>query len=99
MASQKQDPHQGGTLSEMAPTGTTVPNDAGQQRTIPSVPRPDQRAEHFMYDNEGVAEPSTAFAGDNTTDMPRSTRDAGTTGEVITGTGDSLPADVESKRT
>ncbi|KAJ5610678.1 hypothetical protein N7510_007397 [Penicillium lagena] len=99
MPSQQQDPHQGGTLSEMAATGTTIPNDAGQQRTIPSVPRPDQRAEHFLYDNEGVAKPSTAFAVDNPTDLPRSTRDIGMTGDVITGTGDSLPAEVESKRT
>jgi hypothetical protein len=65
MSSQQQDPHQGGTLSEMAAKGTTIPNDAGQQRTIPSAPRPEQRTEHFMYDNEGVAEPSTAFAVDN----------------------------------
>ncbi|CAG8121434.1 unnamed protein product [Penicillium salamii] len=93
----RQDPHQGGSLSEMATTGTTIPNDAGKMNTIPSVPRPDQRAEHFGFDNAGIAEPSTAMAADNATDLPRSTRDIGQTGEVITGTGNSMPAGVESK--
>ncbi|KAJ5156444.1 hypothetical protein N7492_009247 [Penicillium capsulatum] len=98
MVRQEQDPHQGGTLSEMAPTGTTIPNDAGKMRTIPSVPRPDQRAESDLFDNEGLAEPSTAMAADNATDLPRSTRDVGQTGEVVTGTGNSIPASIESKR-
>ncbi|CAG8131304.1 unnamed protein product [Penicillium salamii] len=93
----RQDPHQGGSLSEMAATGTTIPNDAGKMNTIPSVPRPDQRAEHFGFDNAGIAEPSTVMAADNATDLPRSTRDIGQTGEVITGTGNSMPAGVESK--
>jgi hypothetical protein len=92
-----QDPHQGGSLSEMAASGTQIPNDAGKMNTIPSVPRPDQRSEHFGFDNAGVAEPSTAKAADNDTNMPRSTQDVGQTGEVITGTGNSLPAGVESK--
>lgn len=82
----------------MAVSGTTIPNDAGKQRTIPSVPRPDQRAEHFLYDNEGIAEPNLATAADNATDLPRSTRDVGQTGEVMSGTGDSIPASIESKR-
>lgn len=94
----QQDPHQGGTLSEMAPEGTTIPNDAGKTNTIPSVPRPDQRSEHHLYNNEGLAEPSTVMAADNATDLPRSTRDRGQTGEVITGTGGTMPAAVESKR-
>lgn len=98
MVSQEQDPHQGGSLSEMAQTGTSIPNDAGKMRTIPSVPRPDQRAEHFDFDNEGVAEPTTAAAADNAVDIPRSTRDVSMTGEVMTATGDSMPAGVESKR-
>lgn len=75
-----------------------MPNDAGKMRTIPSVARPDQRAEHIEFDNEGVAEPTTAAAADNAVDMPRSTRDVGMTGEVMTGTGDTMPAQVESKR-
>ncbi|OQD70591.1 hypothetical protein PENDEC_c022G04534 [Penicillium decumbens] len=94
----QQDAHQGGSLSEMAANGTTIPNDAGKMNTIPSVPRPDQRAEHFGFDNEGLAEPSTAFAADNATDLPRSTRDVGQTGEVITGTGNTIHASAESKR-
>ncbi|KAI9931211.1 hypothetical protein ASPWEDRAFT_22929 [Aspergillus wentii DTO 134E9] len=92
------DPHQGGTLSEMA-TGTTMPNDAGIQRTIPSVPRPDQKSEDPQFDNQGLAEPTSAFAADNATDLPRSTRDMGATGEVLSGTGNSIPAESESKRT
>lgn len=98
MVRQEQDPHQGGSLSEWATTGTKIPNDAGKMRTIPSVPRPDQRAEHDFFDNEGIAEPSTAMAADNATDLPRSTRDVGETGEVVTGTGNSIPASIESKR-
>lgn len=94
----QQDPHQGGTLAEMAPEGTKIPNDAGKMNTIPSVPRPDQRDEHPYYNNEGLAQPSTAMAADNATDLPRSTRDRGQTGEVVSGTGDSMPAAIESKR-
>ncbi|KAL2215453.1 hypothetical protein M432DRAFT_593488 [Thermoascus aurantiacus ATCC 26904] len=92
------DPHAGGKLSDMAPTGTTMPNDAGLQNTIPSVPRPDQRAEHHQFDNEGIAAPDLAMAADNAKDVPRSTRDAHASHEVITGMGDVLPAEVETKR-
>lgn len=99
MVRQSQDPHQGGSLSDFAVKGTTIPNDAGKMNTIPSVPRPDQRAEHPAYANAGLAQPSTASAADNATDLPRSTRDVGQTGEVLTGTGDTLPASIESKRT
>lgn len=93
----RQDPHQGGTLSEMAAQGTTMPNDAGMMNTIPSVPRPDQRAENFGFENEGIAKPTTATAADNTTDLPRSTRDVGEAGDVISGTGNSMPAGIEAK--
>lgn len=95
---QTEDPHQGGSLFDMAAKGTSIPNDAGKMNTIPSVPRPDQRVEHFAFDNDGLAKPSTATAADNATDMPRSTRDVGQSGEVLTGAGDSMPASVESKR-
>ncbi|KAJ5175066.1 uncharacterized protein N7482_000943 [Penicillium canariense] len=98
MSRQQQDPHQGGSISDFAVDGTTMPNDAGRMNTIPSVPRPDQRAENPAYDYEGTAQPSTAFAADNDRDLPRSTRDVGQTGEVLTGTGNTLPASVESKR-
>lgn len=93
-----QDPHEGGSIFDMASKGTTIPNDAGKMNTIPSVPRPDQRVEHFAFDNDGLAKPTTATAADNATDMPRSTRDVGQSGEVLTGAGDTLPAAVESKR-
>ncbi|EAW10417.1 uncharacterized protein ACLA_048890 [Aspergillus clavatus NRRL 1] len=82
----------------MAQHGTSIPNDAGLQNTIPSVPRPDQRAENRQFDNQGLAEPSQAFAADNATDLPRSTKEIGATGEVVTGTGDAFPATGESKR-
>ncbi|KAI9374802.1 hypothetical protein BJX61DRAFT_540406 [Aspergillus egyptiacus] len=89
-------PHRGGSLSSMAPTGTKIPNDAGLMNTIPSVPRPDQRAEDPGYDYRGLGQPSTAFAADNATDLPRSTRDMGFSGEAITGTGDTFPAQGEN---
>ncbi|KAJ5225524.1 hypothetical protein N7468_006749 [Penicillium chermesinum] len=98
MVRQSQDAHQGGSLADMAVSGTAIPNDAGKQNLIPSVPRPDQRAENPLYNNEGIAEPTLATAADNATDLPRSTRDVGQTGEVMTGTGDSVPASIESKR-
>lgn len=87
-----QDPHTGGSLSEMAAKGTSIPNDAGVQRTIPSVPRPDQRQENSQFDNQGLAEPNQAFAADNSTEVPRSTKDVGATGEVVTGTGNTIGA-------
>ncbi len=90
------DPHQGGDLSDMAAEGTSIPNDAGKQRTIPSVPRPDQISKNVPTDTLGG--PTIASAADNATDMPRSTRDLGSTGEVISGVGDQMPAQAESKR-
>ncbi|KAJ5090899.1 hypothetical protein N7532_009583 [Penicillium argentinense] len=95
---EQQNPHQGGSLFDMAAKGTSIPNDAGKMNTIPSVPRPDQRSEHFLYDNEGIAQPNPATAADNATDLPRSTRDVGQSGEVISGTGNTIPASIESKR-
>lgn len=78
----------------MAATGTSIPNDAGTQNLIPSVARPDQAApaaDVYSKDTPGAAV-------DNATDQPRGTKDIGATGEVLTGTGDQLPAQVESKR-
>ncbi|KAH8700285.1 hypothetical protein BGW36DRAFT_395411 [Talaromyces proteolyticus] len=92
------DPHRGGTLEEMAPTGTRIPNDAGLQNTILSVPRQDQWGEDHRFSYDGIAQPSVPTAADNATDMPRSTRDVGQSGEVMTGTGDSLPGEIETKR-
>ena len=75
-----------------------MPNDAGLQRLIPSLPRPDQLSQNSQYDNEGLGEPTTTLSVDNMTDLPRSTRDVGMTGEVVSGTGDSINAEIESKR-
>ncbi|KAF2459076.1 hypothetical protein BDY21DRAFT_339698 [Lineolata rhizophorae] len=85
------DPHAGGSLEEMAPSGTSIPNDAGNMRTIPSVPRPDQA------NATELGEPNMAAAADNPTDIPRQGRDTGATGGVITGTGHQMPATAETK--
>lgn len=82
----------------MAKTGTKVPSDAGKQNIIPSVPRPDQRVESDYFTKGGILKPSLPTAADNPTDIPRSTADRDTADEVITGTGDSLPPGVNSKR-
>ncbi|KAJ9245730.1 hypothetical protein DTO169E5_449 [Paecilomyces variotii] len=91
-------PHQGGSLSDFAQSGTSIPNDAGIQNTLPSVTRPDQQRHHHQFEYEGQDQPSLAMAADNPRDMPRSTRDMHASGEVTTGTGDALPAEIESKR-
>lgn len=110
------DPHQGGDLFDMAKDGTTMPNDAGKQNLIPSVPRPDQisdssndpgapdlqRAADNPTDISRVVFPPPLFHAPSLTDhsffRPQSNRDIASTGEVLTGTGDALPAQVESKR-
>lgn len=72
--------------------GTSVPNDAGRQNTVPSVPRPDQLEENSQFNNQGIAEPNSAAAADNPTDVARNATDMGGTGEVITGTGNTIGA-------
>jgi hypothetical protein len=89
----------------MAESGTRIPNDAGLQNTIPSVPRPDQKqrqqkgrgeTEEHLFEERDF--PLTAQA-DNPQDMPRSARDTGLpSGEVVSGTGDTMPDEIESKR-
>ncbi len=87
MASNNEDdPHQGGRLEDWAESGTSIPNDAGLQRTIPSVPQPDEA------DADATTSESLATAAANPTDIPRTARDTGMTGAVVTGTGDPLPA-------
>ena len=49
---------------------------------------------HNQFINAADQQGATA----NAVDMPRTVKDTGETGEVITGTGDQLPASVESKR-
>lgn len=83
---------QGGDLSDMAVSGTSIPNDAGTQRTIPSVPNPEQAS---TSTTGGLGAPDLASAADN--GRPQD-GESGATGEVITATGDQLPAGVESKR-
>lgn len=88
------DPRQGGDLSDMAAAGTTMPNDAGKQNLIPSVPRPDQMAENKAFHNGFINAADQQGATDNSVDAPRQFKDIGATGEVITGTGDAMPAQV-----
>jgi hypothetical protein len=60
------DPHQGGDLFDMAKDGTSIPNDAGKQNLIPSVPRPDQ-----ITDDNDIGGSNLAGAADNPTDIAR----------------------------
>lgn len=76
----------------MARDGTTLPNDNPTQRIIKSVPRPDQIDPSADY-----AHSNPAHAADNNFDIPRGTIDHGITGEVITGTGDSITSNIEKK--
>ncbi len=82
----------------MAVDGTKIPNDAGKQNVISSVPRPDQKSGHSEFDSAGTGFAEPQSAADNATDLPRRNQDTGVTGEVVTGTGDQLPAEVETKR-
>lgn len=66
MASQDPNP-QGGSITEMAVEGTKVPDDAGTQDTLPSVPRPDQITD--TSDNLGATD--LAGAADNAQDVSR----------------------------
>ncbi|KAJ4410889.1 hypothetical protein N0V91_001818 [Didymella pomorum] len=106
------DPHQGGRLEDMAAEGTAIPGDAGKQRLVGltpshthlcfeerltvlpilSVPRPDQKdpGPEFSHTNP-------AHAADNAFDIPRGVNDEGSTGEVISGTGDQINSNIEKK--
>ncbi|KAK7630873.1 hypothetical protein IWX49DRAFT_575367 [Phyllosticta citricarpa] len=96
MAPTQNDPFPaGGSITDMAVTGTTTPQTAGKQNTIPSVPRPDQSGEKSELNPLGAG--SQAAAVDNATDIPRNPGDTGKTGGVVTGKGDQLPASVEKK--
>ncbi|KAF1990750.1 hypothetical protein K402DRAFT_389667 [Aulographum hederae CBS 113979] len=95
-----QDPHTGGSLTDMAEHGTSIPNDAGKMNIIPSVPRPDQMSENTSsFDtHDGLGAPNLASAADNDTNMPRGPRDMGASDDVVTGTGNQMPASAETKR-
>lgn len=90
-----EDAHKGGDLYDMAAKGTQIPNDAGKMNLIPSVPRPDQLDE---FNNRDLGDAELSVAADNPIDIARTNKDIGATGEVVTGTGDQLPAGIESKR-
>ncbi|KIW47030.1 uncharacterized protein PV06_02643 [Exophiala oligosperma] len=85
----------GGDLFDMAKDGTRVPNDSAEPRIIPSKPRPDQVAS--STDPNNLGERSLHEAADNSGDIPRTTKDT-TVNDILTGTGDSLPSTVDSKR-
>ncbi|KAI4090683.1 MAG: hypothetical protein LQ344_004586 [Seirophora lacunosa] len=84
--SSPQDPNpQGGSLSDMAVSGTTVPPTSATQRTIPSVPRPDQTTTSTSDPND-LGATDLASQADNASDMPKAP------------TGDAVPAEAASKR-
>ena len=98
MSNLKSDPKVGGDISDMAVSGTKIPTDAGAQRLIPSVPNPAQEevSKPGALPADGTS--SLADSATNPADMPRQFGDAGMTGDVVSGTGNPLPASVESKR-
>ena len=69
MASQDPNP-QGGSITDMAVEGTKIPNDAGTQNTIPSVPRPDQITDP-SNDPNNLGATDLAGAADNAQDISR----------------------------
>ena len=70
MSGQKDAFPQGGDLSDMAATGTSVPDDSAKPRIIPSVARPDQVTEPASDPND-LGASDLASAADNASDMPR----------------------------
>ncbi|KAL8948085.1 MAG: hypothetical protein Q9222_005703, partial [Ikaeria aurantiellina] len=97
MSSQEDQYPQGGSLSDMAVSGTSVPSDSATQRTIPSVPRPDQQT--FSKDDPNdLGSSDLAGQADNIDDMPKSTRDTAPTSTIVTATGDTVPSEAASKR-
>ncbi|KAK6068995.1 hypothetical protein SCUP515_09200 [Seiridium cupressi] len=86
--------HEGADLNQMAKDGTSIPNDAGKMNTIPSVAGPHQK----QPTAGGLGAQSLSEAADNPVSNERSSGHKGSgVGEVITGTGDSLPASVTTK--
>jgi hypothetical protein len=84
------DAHRGGTLEEMsARGGTTLPSEAGTQPTETLH----ERKDNIKIDPVVLHHPHA----DNITDMPRNPEDSGVTGEVVTGTGNPMPNEVEEK--
>ncbi|KAL8626507.1 hypothetical protein Q9189_007790 [Teloschistes chrysophthalmus] len=69
MSSQDPNPS-GGSLSDMAVSGTTVPSSSAIPNTIPSVPQPDQQT-YSKDDPNDLGSTDLAGAADNVSDMPR----------------------------
>ncbi len=66
-----QDPNpEGGSITDMAVEGTKVPDDAGTQNTIPSVPRPDQISGSSNDPND-LGATDLAGVADNAQDISR----------------------------
>ena len=65
---------QGGSITDMAVEGTTVPEDSATQRTIPSVPRPGQTTDP-SDDSNNFGASSLAGAADNAQDISRVSND------------------------
>lgn len=84
---------------DMAKDGTSIPGDAGKQRTILSVPNPRQAANSDNSSAEaGLGAPNAAAAADNPTDIPRGHGDmSSANSEAITGMGDQMPGEQGSK--
>ena len=70
MSDQKDEFPQGGDLSEMAATGTSVPEDSAKPRVIPSVAKPGQVTDTTSDAND-LGATDLASAADNASDMPR----------------------------
>jgi len=79
----------------MAKDGTTVPEDSAEPRLIPSKPRPDQITSDADPNYLGGA--TLAEAADNSNDIPRTVTDKSVS-DVLTGTGDTMPSQTDSKR-
>lgn len=59
------DPHKGGDLSDMAVTGTKMPNDAGDYPEVPSVPNDTEKAENpgqLSHNHESLIEMLMLFS-------------------------------------
>lgn len=69
MAAEDPNP-QGGSITDMAAEGTKVPDEAGTQNTIPSVPRPDQITDPTT-DASNIGATDLAGAADNAQDVSR----------------------------
>ena len=61
---------EGGSITDMAVEGTKVPDDAGTQNTIPSVPRPDQITDSSNHPND-LGATDLAGVADNAQDISR----------------------------